>query len=377
MQYKYFVAEWDIKTFVFYLSIIFISYILLSLVPNYKVSIHGWNSKSRKKYPLGIIIVCIMLMIVKGLCIGARDVRTGYYYNFISATSFNNYRDSSVEIGYRLLMIIIRNIFGINGYPVFLIITALFTVFPIIYIINKYKTTISAPFAILLYTSVFYYPGFSLNRMYLAASIGLLAFDAMIERKEWKSFFLILIASSFHITSMILFIPFFLILFKKIGRKMAATSLISMVAVIYFGRKSFFSLIGSTSRYAIYGYAESVHIGLEQFIYYIPFGILIFLCHRKRKEIKKEYEYPFVVITLTGFAFGIIGYIVPIFGRIQALFIPLILVGGYYSKLLMNKKSRRIILKTLAFSYCIARFYIYISQYYNLDDMMPYISFLK
>ena len=113
MQYKYFVAEWDIKTFVFYLSIIIISYILLSLVPNYRVSIHGWNSKSRKKYPLGIILVCIMLMIVKGLCIGARDVRTGYYFNFISATSFNNYRDNSVEIGYRLLMIIIRNIFGI------------------------------------------------------------------------------------------------------------------------------------------------------------------------------------------------------------------------------------------------------------------------
>lgn len=272
-------------------------------------------------------------------------------------------------------MVFIRILFGSNGYPIFLFVISVATLFPVIYVTNKYQSQISQQVALIMYTSIYYFQGFSLNRIYLSASIGLLAYDAILEKKKWKSMAMILLATCFHISSLIMFVPYVLLMFRRIGKKTILLLETIIGCAVFLGRGSIYSMMASSTRYYVYSASNGVNIGFEQFAYYLP---IIFLWYYSKKKygIKNRYfEFVSLAYIGSGFLFGLIGYIVPIFGRMQVLFLPLCINVSYYAKPLLNRRRDRYILNILLIIYCISRFYIYISQYYLLDDIMPYITF--
>ena len=69
-------------------------------------------------------------------------------------------------------------------------------------------------------------------------------------------------------------------------------------------------------------------------------------------------------------------YVLPIFGRMQSIFIPIIILIPYYIKQYKEhyEKSKRMILNILTVFYSLARFTIWITQYYGLEDLMPYTN---
>ena len=338
MKFTVINIDWYKSTFIFYLSIILGCYLITVLAKrkrilfarNLGIYTYVWS-----------FLVTIILLFVKGFGTTGRDLRSVY---FIS-----------------------------NKYWFFVFIVSLLTVYPVIKVINKYSNKLDIPVAILMYTSIFFVNGFSPLRMALAATLALYAFDAMVENKPLKALCWIIIGSCFHITVLILIIPYFFSMAKNFDRKMIILSLIIFFIAVYFGRNNITLFMSESERYYLYSNFEHIHIGLEQFVYYIPL-FLLFFYGQKNDNDRQFARVSFSYIAM-GLFCGLLGYIISIFGRLQALFLPLVIIIPYYCKLYKERfPKKKKLLNFLVLFYCIARFVIYITQYYNLEDLMPYTN---
>lgn len=361
-------VDWYTSTFIFYLSIILGCYLIALLVKRRKIMFN--KNLGIYTYAWSFLLT-IILLFVKGFGTTGRDLRSGYYYNFLSAASLKVFRDQTLEIGYRILNVVIH--FISDKYWFFVFVVSVLTVYPMIKIIKKYSNNIDIPVAVLMYTSIFFVNGFSPFRMALAATIALYAFDAMVENKPLKALCWIMLGSCFHITVLVLIVPYFFSMARSFNKKLTALSLLTFFALVYLGRNSIAAFMSGSERYYLYSSFERVHIGLEQFVYYIPL-FLLFFSVQKSDDNRQFSRVSFSYLAM-GLCCGLIGYIISIFGRLQMLFLPLIIIIAYYCKLYKERfPKKRKLLDFLVLFYCIARFVIYITQYYNLEDLMPYTN---
>lgn len=359
-------VDWYNSTLMFYLFIMLVSFVFAYIAKKKKIRLTKMS-----RFEIWTILFFGIIVFVKCLNTTGRDIRHGYYMNFLSADSLNEFRDKSLEIGFRLLCVFSKKI--CNNYQFFLFVVGIFTVIPVYYFIKKYKDNIDVPSAILMYLSLFFINGFSPMRMALAASISLFAFDAMVEKKIFKAMSWICIAACFHVTALILFIPLMFCLFRIFNRKFVGISFLLLFLMILIGRNSISSLLANSSRYYVYKSFNTVDIGFEQIAYYLPLFFLFGLVRKKSSNNHFD-KISFLYLSL-GFLCGMMGYIVSIFGRFYLMIIPIIIIIPYYISIAKSLYPRKkIMIDALLIIYCIGRFLIYITQYYNLEDLMPYTN---
>lgn len=367
MSFSSIVNEWSYTTFVFYLLIILICPIIVHLNKEKCIIFRIGNSK--KRVPIGLMLSGAILIFIKGFGTAGYDIRNGYYLNFLTASSLDGIRDQNLEFLFKLLYVFTKHTF--NEYWFFLLVISVITVVPVLVIIWKYREKASMPLAMLVYLCLFYFNSFSAVRNYMAASIGLLVFDALYEKKKVKSLILIVIATMVHSTMVALLIPYICVFFKIIKKKyLIIGGGIIGFALLYVSREALIAQFSSIDRYSIYTGSVKVEFGFEQIVYYLPL-FLLFLYRKKRyKDIGMD------TLTLCylveGFAFGMLGYVISIFARFQTIMLPLLIIAPYYLRgVRIGKKN---ILKILLIIYCVARFYIYMSQYYEIEGLMPYTN---
>ena len=239
--------------------------------------------------------------------------------------------------------------------------------------LNKYKEKIDLFSTVLFYFTVFLFPSFSPLRQCLAASIGLLAFDKMIEKKAVQCIFWLIIAAMFHSSALVLAIPFFCVFFKAMNRRTITFMTILIFTAFMVVKDSIFSFFLGNSRYV--GYSMSGNgIGLEQIVYFAPLVALIIYNRRNIENYYVKINYAYV---FSAFCFGLLGYIITVFGRIYITYLPLIFIIGYNIKILKGIKTKyKWMIDLILILYCSLRFWMYISQYYNLEDLMPYTNLL-
>lgn len=375
MKFVNIVVDWHQSTLIFYILVILCSY--FSAILFSRVSLKGCIFSKKNKYPLWLLTTGIVLIFVKCFNTSGRDIRSGYYQNFLSATSFTNYHDNTVEIGFRLLQILIRQF--TDNYAVFLFAVGLITLIPFLYVINKYRNIIDVPSAFLLYMCVYYFSGFSIARISMAAAFSFLFFDALIEKKKFKALFFILIACTFHITAVILIIPYVFVLFKSLNKKMLVIGAVAVFAVVSISRNSIFGFMQGSDRYYVYQLSSNISFGFEQIVYYIPLIALYAFGKKRHTDVSfgKYFDRISVSFLSVGFVFGMLSYLIPIFGRLYSLFVVQTIISGYYIhnlKTIKLKKGYKMMMNILILAYCFVRFGLYISQYYNVDDIMPYTN---
>lgn len=360
--------EWSDSTFLFYLGIIIGCYIVSSALKNKVAVIH---IKYNVRISLWVFVSALLLGFVKGFGTTGRDLNEGYLFDFKSATSLSGFRDQSIEIGYRILNVVIR--FFTDQYWVFVLIVSVLTLYPVIRMLMKYSDRIDVPAALLLYSSVYFFNGFSLVRISLSAALALFAFDSLIEEKPIKTLIWIMIAASIHVTALVFIIPFFLSFMKKIDGRLILLALLVFFLEIYFNREGISRWIFGSGRYRIYGTFEHVRIGFEQFVYYAPLFYLFFAV--RKKDLNRQFMRVSLAFLSSGACFALLGYIFSVFGRFQQMFLPLIIIIPYYSRLYKEQyPAREKLVNTIVLAYCISRFVIYITQYYNMEDLMPYTN---
>lgn len=359
---------WSDKTFILFLIIAFLSGILPYLgIINIKVK------NSTKKIPLGLILLTVLLVSIKGFSNVGKDVLSGYYLGFLSASSLSFFSDQSVELGYRILAVVVHNIW--NNYTFFLVVVAILTVIPVVYFVWKYRNYLSIGLALFLYTTIYYFQGLSLLRIFLAASIGLCAIDKLISHKNKSAFIFIVIAVLFHTSMLVLFIPYGIFVFNKISRGSYVVLLSAVfIFLLFYGNKIISSFSG---RYSVYKDTFSSGLGFQQLLYYLPIFILIYFGHKLSKDIYLPCDGDIYRLSLSlvisGFFIGEIGYIISVFGRAQVAFIALIFIISYYArKVCIKDRKLGLLINLLVICYGFFWMYIYLSQYYNIDAIMPY-----
>ena len=369
MQFTPVKIVWSTSTFIFYLAIILLCYFAAALGRK-TVLVSGSFATNRKE--LWYILISAILIFVKGFGTTGRDLRGGYYVNFLSATSMDQFRDKSVEIGYRLLNVIVRKF--TDEYWIFILICSLITIIPVMHMLKKYADQIDLPVAVLFYVTCFFVNCFSPFRQAMSASLALYGFDAMIEHKYGKALLWILLASSFHITSIIFIAPLFMTMAKLINRKLIIVGMLSLFIFVWIERQSLISLFANqNSRYAIYNAFGTIDLGLEKIVYYIPL-FLVFILGRKSDSNKVFERISFIYLCM-GFFFGMASYVIEMFGRLNISFVPLIIIFPYYCLRFKKRFPQyRILFNLAVIFYCIARFVIFIYGYYDSQDLMPYTN---
>lgn len=360
---------WSNKTFVLFLIVALLSGILPYLgIINIKIR------NTVKKIPIGLILATTMLIIVKGFSNVGRDVLGGYQLGFLSASSLSSYFDQSIEIGYRVLAVVVYNIW--DNYTFFLVIVAMLTVVPVVCFVWKYRNYTFMGLTLFLYTSIYYLQGLSLLRIFLAASIGLCAIDRLISHKNKSAFVFIVIATLFHTSMLALFIPYIIFVFNKLSKGSYAVILsIVFVFLLLYGNKIISSFSG---RYVVYRDTVSNGLGFQQILYYVPILILIYFGNKLSKDNFLTYSSGDVYklglsLVIASFFIGEAGYIISIFGRARVAFLALIFIISYYTKEIYDRdKKWGILTYILVICYGVFWMYVYLLQYYNIDDIMPY-----
>lgn len=199
-----------------YLSILLISFILPHIVyrPAAFASEEGYSEYVYKKSKMTVLMFFFGLLVLLAL----RDITVGndlYAYetifNICKSTSFKELPDLQWELGYTVYNKLVSLVS--KDYRVFLIITAVITLFPIYKLYSQEKKYGFLTIALFINMPCFLMV-FSGLRQAMATSIGILAYLAIKNKKYILSALLILLALSFHISAFVLVLIYPAIFFK-------------------------------------------------------------------------------------------------------------------------------------------------------------------
>ena len=195
-----------------------------------RIKICAFSFSSSLAYTVFWGIILTLLVALRSTDIGC-DTHM-YEYIFNSMKSYDSYFEwlpdnpytSGTEHGYYLLCFLISRF---ANYRTFLIITAIFTVPPVIYVIKRFSKNI--PLSLILYVCFPYYT-FCMSglRQSYAMALITIAYCFVKERKLWPYLITCAVAFSFH-TSSLLFVPVYWV--AKI-RNTRITRIIVVIAIL-------------------------------------------------------------------------------------------------------------------------------------------------
>lgn len=153
----------------------------------------------KKSQFIGVFIAIILILFA-----GLRD-KTGT--DWFSYTDFYRYGDDNIEPGYILINNIFRN--ANIHYNIFLVFINIISLVLVYFAFRKHAKLVSIAFLI-YYCELYLYFNFSGMRQAIAISITLFSISYAIEKKFLKFVALIFIASTFHLTSLIFLVAYFI-----------------------------------------------------------------------------------------------------------------------------------------------------------------------
>jgi len=271
----------------------------------------GSNNKFNKPNKLSHYLSGIVLIIFATIRSSGVGTDSNNYVEI-----FNEFKDSteslfsvktSLEIGYLILMEIALNIS--NDYWSLFFLTALICVFTSYYTIYKLSDNIKVSVFIYISLATYFFV-FNGMRQAIAASIFGLAIYHLINKKIVGYFIIVLLASFFHSTALIMFPFYYLLRFQFKIRNLILFSIGSFIALYYLS--SILTLFGESyySRYSVYEDRNSTGGYLLTLFFFII--SLFFIFSRKKIEKSKLYEYDiylnmcifssiiYLVVSLTG-----------------------------------------------------------------------------
>lgn len=329
-------------------------------------------------------VVCFMLatlslILFKGLCVSGVDVSIGggYYLNFQSAESISNFRDKSIEFGFQLFTVCIR--FFTDSYGIYLLVVATVTVLPVMYVLWKIRDKINLSFGVMGFSLMFVVTGMSAMRQSMAVGLCLLAVYYFFVRR-FKPFVVVLaLATSIHVSSLCIILLILLALVQK--RRIVQFAVAFLVlGLCVIGQMKFELLF--TGRYAGYSVGDTSGSGVAALLKYAPIALLLLMVQNRVVKIRQKkslgqtnFDMCWTVVVFS-VCTGLVGYIVSILGRIESFSVPIIIVIAFLVRQCEQERYFRIPVKILLFGYFCFRFLLYMNDVYNVEGLMPYLTWL-
>lgn len=247
-------------------------YILMALILGlaYPLCI---RKPSAKKNTVYVCIVFGYMFLMSAFRYGIGNDFFNYrsvFYNFCmsSRSLAERLTNRNFEIGYTIIMQIAKLLGG--DYLILNILMALFILLPAAFVIVKYS---KMPWLScwLYLTLTFFYNSLNFTRQSLAASIVLLSYYFIKEKKHWAVILIVLAGSLFHM-SVLLFIPVYLMsLIKPSAKVYAAVGAAAAMVFIFSDKILEFVLTNILSNYSIYLDSVFLTVGLSWKYLIVPF----------------------------------------------------------------------------------------------------------
>lgn len=208
------------KTLVIY----FINILLLSIFGIYFTN-KGKN-RTNKIWLCFIAFIQLSLLSMFRINIGIDYKSYKNIFNEISILPFNQINEHEIEIGYGLLNKIVS--IYTDNFGVLIAICSIITVGIMIFVI--YKNSTSYALSIYLYVALsFYYMAYNLTRQGIAISITIVGIKYIKEKKLIKYLLVILLASTFHYSALIMIPIYFISRIKLTNIKVVIFSIITFI----------------------------------------------------------------------------------------------------------------------------------------------------
>lgn len=265
-------------------------YLIIFIIPVfaffYNTNQNGYRKKSgESESSLTFLFLFFLYLMV---FVGISDMLGGYdryiYSELFDDTADNirngeNFLQSYVfmefpkEVGYDFLNVLIGFLTA-NRYIFILIVTAI--IYTLTFVSFKRYMT-NYPYAVMLFLALIFFFTFTYLRQVLAVSIAWLSIRYIIDRKFWKFLLVIIIASLFHNSAIILF-PFYFLPVRKYKQKnvliiMSLCLIIGMTGItgtLYDAYRNFSGSIERSNEYANEtGFRVAYMIEAIFFLYFI------------------------------------------------------------------------------------------------------------
>lgn len=277
------------------------------------------------------------------------------------------------EPGYNLINWLSDCIGG--GFTCSIVISAFLTVGPILYTIYRYSE--NTLLSVLLYIMFgFYTASFSLIRTHLAVAISLLAIPFLRKRNFFIYTIIVLIASLFHITALVM-IPFYYCLNLPWRVRQFIISVLCIFSALFLVKPIMILGAKIYPRYeyyitSIFNYGYGI-----QSLFLVAIFLFIGVMYKKQLTHNKEWKIFYINYMLYGFILSLFQLQFIVMDRFVPFFtLPAsILCIPNISNSYLNNKKNKVIFTILIFSFALL-YYSYI-LYRNWNGVTPYQSILN
>lgn len=342
--------HWDIPTLSLYLFIIFSTYFISFFIIKFRFSPYG----NQINY-VSLFSIFLLFWIFSAIRIIGTDYPV-YEEIFNASNSVDRY-DYGIEPGFLWANRFVR--FFTSDSRVFFATVSFTTILLVFLALIRYKTILNLPFSIFVYSTLYYFQSYSLVRIYLASAILLFSYDFLITKRYFIFFFLFLISSSIHYSTLLLLLPIFGLFLYEIRKSFFYIYLftLSFFLYVFLDHLAIFNIF---DRYS--GYIEDINssskFGIGQIFFNGPILAMLIVA-RKDRTVSDRFIDVTIVFTWFCLLFGTLGYWIPTIARVNYLItFPFILFVPIFLKSIRNK-WKLILVYSFGFFYLSTRLYIY------------------
>lgn len=297
------------------------------------------NKKNSNIYTYVILIFLFLFAGFRDITVGNDTYEYVRQFNSLSGISgiLNNIEISRYEIGYVALCTIIKTF--TNNYTVLLSIVSAFYLISVGRFINKYSQNKWLSIMV-FYLIGNYFLIFNIIRQCIVICILLNSIDYIISNKKKKYIISMLVATTFHISSVVL-IPLVFIREYKLNIKQHIRILIITIALILVFDKLMLLIVNILPQYKSY-YMESIYseggVRLASIVNIIVIGIIMLICkifsgkkyknlnNSERNNIENVYMNLFELMTIINVVILILSLQFNLLDRISEYFTSILIV---------------------------------------------------
>ncbi len=347
------------EKFIFVLMMFLVTLILYTKVLyNNRIIRHKYKIQYKTIYFLFLLFFliyfsCRAIYVDDGVHIGGADAIV-YKGRFEEAnlSLFQSIKKQEYEPGYAILVYIVR--LFTDNFTVFLVVYYLIVFLLIGYSLNRinFKSGIVSFSLIFIFIVIPLFDSMNLMRNMLAYFIALSSFLKMSKRKYSSGIILALLATSIHISAIILvpvFLTFYILSAKSI-RKIKNTQIGFLLCLVFI----FLSIYSAifllkpfilTTKYSMYFNTQGTQFAYGMFIERLSVVFLFFFINKKRNINNRGLLDYGIITTIFGLAFTLLQIEVPILYRVNMIcsigsFFTLVMLNNSYSCLKQSNCKR-------------------------------------
>lgn len=327
------------------------------------------SSESIKPNKILAFAAMLTLALISGLRSNIGD--TYFYKHSFEMNNFTwEFINSQKEIGFGILQMILKRYY--SNPQILIFITAIITNILIVLVLYKYSRMFELSTYVYI-TGGLYLVSMNGMRQCLAAAIIFTATKYLIEGNWIKFILVVLFASTFHESALVLIPIYFMVRFKAWSKATFVLLLFSIVIVLGFDK--FSSILFSTIKDTEFGHYQNFNEGGASVFRVAVNGVPLIIAYFGREKLRKIFpESDYIVnMSIIGFIFMIISTQNWIFARFSIYFslYQLILISWIVK--LFREKDQRVIYYGLLICYLLYYYYesvvslniIYKSDYFS------------